>query len=191
MSGVWPLHRMVPVALALILGAQELFAGYRRRPDADLQDRGSLYLVWALIGIGYWVAFGLWRGGAPPGPALGEASMWIGAVLALGGMALRVWSVATLGRYFTFAVRVTGDQPVIEAGPYRLIRHPSYAGALLTAMGIGLSLRYVLAPLIIALPAFAGFAVRMSVEERALADGIGPAYRAYMARTKRIMPFLY
>ena len=117
--------------------------------------------------------------------------MWIGAVLALGGMALRVWSVATLGRYFTFVVRVTGDQPVIETGPYRLIRHPSYAGALLTAVGIGLSLRYALAPLIVALPAFVGFAVRMRIEEQALADGIGPAYRAYMAHTKRIIPFLY
>src|SRR5258708_18512784 len=118
-------------------------------------------------------------------------ALWAGAAVALAGIFLRVWSVATLGRYFTYVVKVTGDQPVIETGPYRLLRHPSYAGALLTAVGIGLSLRYALAPVILGVVQFVAYSIRMGVEERALAEGIGEPYRAYMQRTKRIIPFVW
>ena len=63
---------------------------------------------------------------------------WIGLVLFWTGIALRLWSFHTLGRYFTFTVQTSRDQPVIVDGPYRLIRHPSYAGLLLVIMAVGL-----------------------------------------------------
>ena len=49
----------------------------------------------------------------------------------LAGLVLRGWSFKTLGDYFTFTVIVSTDQPVVTAGPYRLLRHPSYSGILL------------------------------------------------------------
>ena len=56
-----------------------------------------------------------------------------------GGMALRVWAVRTLdtssGPWSSF--RTTSAH---YDGPYRLLRHPSYAGSLLTLAGIGLAL---------------------------------------------------
>jgi protein-S-isoprenylcysteine O-methyltransferase Ste14 len=63
---------------------------------------------------------------------------WIGLVLFLGGISLRLWSFHALGRYFTFTIQTSGDQPVIADGPYRVIGHPSYAGLLLIIMGVGL-----------------------------------------------------
>ena len=51
---------------------------------------------------------------------------------------LRLWSFHTLGRYFTLTIQTSSDQPVIADGPYRLIRHPSYAGLLLIIMAVGL-----------------------------------------------------
>jgi protein-S-isoprenylcysteine O-methyltransferase Ste14 len=36
----------------------------------------------------------------------------------------------------------------------------------------------------------AGYAYRIRIEERALARDLGPAYRDYMRRTKRLIPFL-
>ena len=53
------------------------------------------------------------------------------------GLVLRGWSFKTLGEYFTFTVMVSSDQPVITAGPYRLLRHPSYTGILLACAGAG------------------------------------------------------
>ncbi|MDB5423812.1 MAG: putative protein-S-isoprenylcysteine methyltransferase [Phenylobacterium sp.] len=190
MSGVaW--DRWVPLLLTIALAAQEIYAGRLSRTEARARDKGSLYVVWILTGLGYAAAFSLWSSRHPPGPKLGPWALWAGAATALAGIALRLWSVRTLGRYFTFVVKVSDDQPVIDTGPYRRLRHPSYAGALLTAIGMGLSLRYAYAPLIIVAPQLLALVIRMRVEERALAEAIGEPYRAYMRRTKRIVPFLW
>ncbi|WP_372787037.1 isoprenylcysteine carboxylmethyltransferase family protein [Phenylobacterium sp.] len=187
----WPAARLVPMVLVVLLIGMEIYASRVRRADAKSRDGGSLIAIWGLIGASYWVVFSLWSARRPPSPLLGDWALWIGAAVALAGIFLRVWSVATLGRYFTYVVKVTGDQPVIETGPYRLLRHPSYAGALLTAIGIGLSLRYALAPVILGVVQLVAYSIRMEVEERALAEGIGEPYRAYMQRTKRIVPFVW
>ena len=44
----------------------------------------------------------------------------------------------TLGRYFTFTVMTSADQPVVTSGPYRFVRHPGYTGVLLIVIGAGL-----------------------------------------------------
>lgn len=51
-----------------------------------------------------------------------------GIVVFSAGEALRIWSRITLGRYFTYQVMTSKDQPVITSGPYRILRHPSYSG---------------------------------------------------------------
>ena len=53
------------------------------------------------------------------------------------GLALRTWAIVVLGRCFTLQIDVQPGQPVIQTGPYRVIRHPSYAGALLTFVASG------------------------------------------------------
>jgi len=188
---VSPASRLVPMVLVSLLIGMETYASRLRRSEARTRDAGSLYVIGALIAVSYWAAFSLWAYRRPPGPLLGEWALWAGAAVALAGMALRVWSVRTLGRYFTYVVKVTDDQPVVENGPYRLLRHPSYSGALLTAIGIGVSLRFVLAPVILGLVQLVAYAIRIGVEERALAEGIGEPYRAYMRRTKRLVPFVW
>lgn len=181
-------QRFAPYALVVLMMAVETYAGRLRREEAQTRDNGSLWAIYVLIALGYGLAFGLARGGQGPGPRLGEWATWAGVILALAGMALRVWSVATLGRYFTYVVKVSADQAVVETGPYRFVRHPSYSGALLTAIGIGLSLRYALAPLFAGGFSLIAYLIRIRVEERALAEGLGEPYRAYMARTKRLVP---
>ncbi len=185
-----PLHRLIPYGLVVLMAGMEVYASRLRRGDAQNRDRGSFFAAIAAIGAGYWITFSLWSLDRAIWP-LGEWALWTGAAAALAGMALRVWSVATLGRYFTYVVMVSPDQKVVETGPYRLLRHPSYSGGLLTGVGIGLSLRFGLAPLVIGATTLAGYLIRMRVEERALAEGIGEPYRAYMSRTKRLIPFIW
>ena len=189
--GAASLRHVVPYALVVMMLGVESYAGRLRREDAQTRDNGSLWILYALIATGYGLAFGLARGRDGPGPQLGAWATWTGAAVAVSGMALRVWSVATLGRYFTYVVKVSDDQTVVQTGPYRLLRHPSYAGALLMAIGIGLSLRYALAPVFAGGFSLVAYALRIRVEERALAEGIGEPYRAYMARTKRLVPFVW
>src|SRR5215472_16762895 len=63
----------------------------------------------------------------------GVAVMWT-------GLAIRIWSVLTLGASFRTTVEVDADQRLVETGPYRFVRHPSYTGILLLAIGYGLVL---------------------------------------------------
>jgi protein-S-isoprenylcysteine O-methyltransferase len=185
------LNRLIPMVLLALMAGMEMYASRVRRDEAPNRDNGSFFVIVALIALGYWAAFWLWGWPGPQGPRLGEWALWAGVAVALSGIALRVWSVATLGRYFTYVVKVTPDQKVVETGPYRLIRHPSYSGALLTGAGIGLSLRFAAAPAAILVTSFLAYWIRIVVEERALAEGIGEPYRAYMAGTKRLIPFIW
>ena len=170
----------------------ELFIGWKLRAPAgatthDAASRfvliGSIYVG---IGVGFGLAFGLqsaaftsWRR-----PLLG-----LGLALMLIGMALRWYSIRVLGRSFTTTVMTRPDQTVVEAGPYRWIRHPSYTGGLITILGILVCLTNPVAFLGL-IPPLAGYAYRIHIEETALARSLGDPYRSYMRRTKRLIPFL-
>lgn len=127
----------------------------------------------------------------PSGWYLGTWSAWFGTALVLGGTIFRQWAIRTLGRYFTRQVLVSSDQPVVEDGPYRWVRHPSYTGAVLQATGVGFALGSwpSLACLLAAF--LAGFGYRIHVEEKALVAAIGEPYRAYRLRTRRLIPFVW
>ena len=183
--------RYLPYGLMAVLVLVETYASRVRRSDAPRRFDPSFLPIILLIGGGYWLAVNLTYRWSPAAPNLGDWAVWTGAALTLAGAALRVWSVATLGRYFTYVVQVSADQQVVETGPYRLVRHPSYSGALLMGAGIGLSLRSPYAPLLIVGTSLLAYIIRIFVEERALAEGIGEPYRAYMRRTKRLIPFVW
>jgi protein-S-isoprenylcysteine O-methyltransferase Ste14 len=107
------------------------------------------------------------------------------------GIAIRQWAVALLGQLFTTDVRVHPGQIVVDRGPYRWVRHPSYTGMLITFVGIGLALgNWAALAVLVVLPTV-GLVVRIRVEERALADGLGDAYRSFAASRSRLVPGLW
>jgi len=121
-------------------------------------------------------------------PATGFA---VGMVMLVTGVTLRLWSFQALGRYFTFTVTVRPDQPVITSGPYRLLRHPGYAGGLLATMGIGVMWgNWVsLATLTVLTAVFIIWRIR--TEEAALLATLDSRYRAYAAQHKRLVPLVW
>jgi protein-S-isoprenylcysteine O-methyltransferase Ste14 len=116
---------------------------------------------------------------------------WVGLVLFWAGMSLRLWSFRTLGRYFTFVVQTSVDQPVITEGPYRVIRHPSYAGLLLAMIGVGLFIGNWWSLVCLTVTFFGALVFRIRVEETALLRDLGDDYRAYAATHKRLVPFVW
>jgi protein-S-isoprenylcysteine O-methyltransferase Ste14 len=112
-------------------------------------------------------------------------------VILLAGLVLRSWSIKTLGAYFTAAVKVSTDQPVITAGPYRMLRHPSYTGLLLAMTGVGLASANWVGVAGMALLTLAGLLWRIHAEERALLTTLGDPYRAYAAQHKRLVPLVW
>jgi protein-S-isoprenylcysteine O-methyltransferase len=80
---------------------------------------------------------------------------------------------------------------LIDTGPYRFIRHPSYTGALMLFFGLGLGIGSWLSVVIITIPMFFAFRWRMGIEETVLLEALGEPYRQYMKRTKRLVPLIY
>ena len=155
------------------------------------QDRSTLRVLWLVImgsvTAGVFVA-GNWRAGTLPH---GRAFAVAGVALFVVGLLLRWWAIVTLGRFFTVDVTIEKDHELVERGPFRLVRHPSYTGVLLAFVGFALSLRNWGALLVVLVPIFAAFVHRMNVEEEALSRALGSRYAEYMTRTKRLVPGVY
>lgn len=125
-----------------------------------------------------------------PLPSLPRVAGPAGLTMQAGGLALRAWSMRTLGAAYTRTLRTNEQQRVIDHGPYRLVRHPGYSGSLLTWMGFALASRS--APVIVLVAGLLGRAYqrRISAEEALLNQDL-PGYRAYSRRTKKLVPFVW
>ena len=91
---------------------------------------------------------------------------------------------------FTWPLAEQPPHALLTTGPYRLVRHPSYAGALVGAFGWALLFRSAPAFGLIAL-LFPFFVPVIAAEEATLVDEFGDAYRDYRRRTWRLIPFVY
>jgi protein-S-isoprenylcysteine O-methyltransferase len=180
--------------LALAFGLSEIALGIRKRAGrvhAESRDAGTLRLVWFAIAIAI-VGSMLTRdrvalGRFELGPALHVAAL---ALLAA-GIGLRWWAIFVLGRFFTVDVAIHADHHVVASGPYALLRHPSYTGALLAFVAIGLTYGSWPALAVLIVPILAALIVRIRVEERALDSALGDAWRSYAAKTARLVPLVW
>ncbi len=151
---------------------------------------------WWPAAVACGIAANVWLYLAPPIiPAAtirpGAAAFAAGMVIFVAGLALRGWSFKSLGRYFTFAIVVSPDQPVIANGPYRILRHPAYAGGLLIYSGIGaMSANWVGLAAMTLLP-LAVIVWRIHIEENALLKVLDDRYRRYASHHKRLVPLIW
>jgi protein-S-isoprenylcysteine O-methyltransferase Ste14 len=167
-----------------------LIARSRPAPGAKT-DKGSTGIIVLASWIGMFAGFGV--AGMQPFVLLRGQKIWFAAGLAimLAGTALRRHCWRVLGKHFTGDVKAAADQPVIEDGAYRWVRHPSYTGGILMYLGTGLALTDWLSVVIIVGSGMLAYWYRVRVEERALLGHIGSRYEDYMRRTKRFVPFVF
>jgi len=187
----FPITHYVPV-LAGIWGVSEvLLMMFKRSASGISKDRNSLLLIWLGNSIGIFGAiwsFPRLRAWALPGH---EGVLLAALLIFAAGIIIRAYSIIYLGRFFTANVAITRDHKLIDTGPYKLVRHPSYTGLLLTFFGFGLSLCNLASLLIMIVPVYAVFLWRIHVEEQALLGAFGGKYHDYMKRTKRLVPWVY
>jgi protein-S-isoprenylcysteine O-methyltransferase len=129
-------------------------------------------------------------GRALPALTLPGGYVWpiAGLVLGLAGAALRAWSIRTLGAGFTRELRVSAEQPLVRAGPYRLLRHPSYSGAILLVGGVGVAIGNAASIALAVGCVTVAYVRRIAVEERLLRGRFGAAWDAHVAATDRLVP---
>ncbi|KAF7354626.1 hypothetical protein MSAN_01376000 [Mycena sanguinolenta] len=149
-------------------------------------------------------------GGDLPSMDLSPSAVF-GFFLVASGALLRLLCYRTLGKYFTFETGITRNHRLITTGPYSLIRHPSYTGAVLAYFGLLLyygsrgswfmecvfkgsiagtifCAGYIFSTSLV----IAGLLSRISKEDEGLQGEFGPEWDAWAARVPYILiPYLY
>jgi protein-S-isoprenylcysteine O-methyltransferase Ste14 len=186
-----------PIATALFDGTVAAWAvtevrqTLKRRTEATTRDRGSRFVI-VLCAIGGFVLAALARDRVTAADFPSNAvTFGIGLALVWVGVGLRWWSFRTLGRYFTVDVMTSTDQPIITVGPYRIVRHPSYAALLTILAGAGMMYANWLSLGALVLLPLVGLLNRIRVEEAALSATLGEAYTSYARSHKRLIPFVW
>jgi protein-S-isoprenylcysteine O-methyltransferase Ste14 len=183
------------ITLILAFGylAFELYLLAARRGGGAItsHDRGTLSWVWILIAAS--CLFGFF--GTPLFSFLRwPLQLWIviaADLLILAGFALRLWAIRHLGKLFTVDVGIQKEHRVVQDGPYRLVRHPSYSGGMIAMTGVACLTFNWLGFIVIVGGCLTAYIIRMSVEENVLLNNFGEDYRRYAARTKRLIPWIF
>lgn len=162
----------VALAFVIITMLGELLVS--RRNERRLLERGAVEPpdpVYATMRWAYPAAFavmaaeGVFRDGA--------TGAWtiIGLLIFAAGKLLKYWAIATLGDRWTYRVLVLPAEPLVQIGPYRLLRHPNYVGVVGELVGMAL----LTGAVVTGPPAtlFFGWLLqrRIHAEERALGTG--------------------
>lgn len=159
--------------------------------DAPPEDRGtSVQIVWTVyltqcFGVIEAVFFRY------PESFVWDALTITALVLAVSGALFRAWAVAELGRFFTWHVRVQEGQSVITSGPYRFVRHPSYAGAVVLYICTLLFIKAWIGAALVLIFLTIAFTRRIRYEEGLLVSALGDEYVAYSRNHKRLVPLLW
>ncbi len=167
--------------------AQRRLAGGERDPTQRKIIRSSwlpFLLVTTAPGFDY--RFHWTREGLVPVPAWASIAA---DFLALAGVLLIAWTIS-VNRHAARTIRVEEGQQVISSGPYRLVRHPMYAGLILAQLAMPIAMGSIVTlPLFVLLIPF--YLVRLLHEEKVLSRDL-PGYTDYCQRTRyRLVPFLW
>lgn len=206
-------HLMPLVALAVFLGAALPFAS--REPWHVLMGTILFVLYWLTewLGIGgdfedrvprhplVIISRALWLPGLVfcvvdalslhitpiQGPAIRSA----GVAVYLVGLGLRFWSMRTLGREFSYDLKVHQGQVLVASGPYAWIRHPSYTGLLLWSVGIAMWNPSLPGMVILVITTLPQMVYRIRIEEQILAAHFGSKWQHYRQCTWALVPLVW
>lgn len=176
----------------LWLGTEIALTRMKHSQPTDAKfDRSSIRILWITIclSVNLGVLVGLQRiGHFEPGSRILRIG---GITLIICGLIVRWLAIISLKRQFTVDVSIREGHQIIKEGIYRFVRHPAYAGSLLSFLGLGLFFSNYLALLIIFVPICLAFLHRVRIEEETLIRAFGSEYLDYCASTKRFVPGMF
>ncbi|MBB3704140.1 methyltransferase family protein [Aminobacter aminovorans] len=182
--------RTAAAILTVVLMVVALLSGANLSPG-EQEDRANRWVLPALGVIGLLSAIlpayddriDFWTIG-------GETIRWIGVALFAAGGMLRLWPFFVLGSRFSGLVAIQPGHRLVTSGIYALVRHPSYLGLLVNALGWALVFRSGVGVILVGLT-LVPLIARIRSEERLLRTHFGAEYGDYARRTWRLVPGLY
>ena len=184
---------MILIAVSILwVGSEIVLARTKHSRPTDARfDKSSLRMLWVTICIA--VNAGILLGFQHIG-YFGSASRIFpitGLILIVCGLLVRWIAIFSLKQQFTVDVAITKDHHIVRKGVYRFVRHPAYAGSLLSFLGLGLCFTNYLSILVIFLPICSAFLYRIHIEEKTLIGAFGDEYLIYCRSTRRLIPGIF
>ena len=115
----------------------------------------------------------------------------VGILMIIIGLIIRITAINTLGKFFTATARTTNEHLLITSGPFSVMRHPSYAGAILVITGVPVLLNNLITFFSTILLLFFAYDFRIKSEEKVLISTFGEKYLQYSLKVKKIVPHLW
>ncbi|MCB0572195.1 MAG: isoprenylcysteine carboxylmethyltransferase family protein [Phaeodactylibacter sp.] len=181
-------------ALLLMAGATAIFLTQptlhlEEAREEQQRDRNSVFLI-LLLSLASAAApvidWAYWHPERHHDPA------FIGGLLTMiAGIGLRAWSINVLGTAFTPTVQISQEQQLVQEGPYSMVRHPSYLGALLALIGGAIVLESWIGLVLCCCFMGMAYAIRIRLEEKALVEAFGQQYITYQEKTARLIPYIW
>jgi protein-S-isoprenylcysteine O-methyltransferase Ste14 len=158
--------------------------------NKDSQDKGSMRIIWITIGIAINLGIIISIFSKFPVSKL-MITPYLGLLLITAGMIFRFFAVWSLGKFFTVDITIQENHEIIDKGVYKIVRHPSYLGSLVSFIGFGISLNNWISLIIIVIPITIAFIHRIKIEEQLMLKQFGVDYSEYMNKTYRLLPKIY
>jgi protein-S-isoprenylcysteine O-methyltransferase Ste14 len=115
----------------------------------------------------------------------------VGLIFIVVGLIIRWTAILTLRKYFTTNVVIQSDHRIIKIGLYRLVRHPSYSGSIISFCGLGLVFSNWISFIALLVPITIAFLKRIQIEEQALSSAFGVEYANYRKMSWALFPWIY
>lgn len=182
---------ILSVTAVIMLLTQPVFDSREAR-DKSATDRNSVYLILILgllnqiVPVIEWGYFGTGANGTES-----AITCPIGLAMMLGELALRIWSIRTLGKFFTAPVQIVEGHRVIKHGPFAIVRHPSYLGAFVAIIGGAVFLNAPVGTVTASVLMAIAYKKRLASEETTLLKEFGDDYLEYSRSTAKIIPFVW
>lgn len=119
----------------------------------------------------------------------GDVARTVGLILYVPSMVFLWWAHASLGALHSVEVTIQAGHRLITRGPYRFIRHPMYAGLLVSTLGFALIFPSWVA-IASCIPAMALVLWRITDEEHLMHKEFGEQWEGYCRRSWRLIPFV-
>jgi protein-S-isoprenylcysteine O-methyltransferase Ste14 len=158
--------------------------GWHRKATAIRDSRARWGILIQMVGYSL-----LWQGKfwlAPP-------PFWrilLSSLFLMLAALLSFTAAAALGRHLQLDAALNADHQLVQAGPYRILRHPVYASMFCLLLGTG----FMIAPYLLFIGAIIifliGTEIRVRIEDRLLASRFGDNFRAYRQKVSAYIPLV-
>jgi protein-S-isoprenylcysteine O-methyltransferase Ste14 len=175
------------VAVIVLWNISAFMVKQTEHSRSEATARGAVWIVslaWVLLFIPAFASLG-WRF-VPSN----TATVSSGLALTVLGFALAVWARFTIGRNWSAMVTVTKDHQLVRQGPYRIVRHPIYAGFMLATLGTAVAHGTMQGLVAFAMVVLA-WGYKSRIEESLMLERFGVEYEQYRREVKALLPLVW